>query len=267
MKNTGGLKVPICGLTLKDQVELGKRMKLLNDNDARDTLILNCVPMVKSLANSYTCYCCYDDIFQDGMLGVLQAIDKYDYKKNVKFTSYSYYFIHKRIIDGIRRQLPVSIGEKDFFRSFVVNNTIKTYLEEFNVEPSNDEVAKLTGFKPSDIAYFRKYDVKSLSVSFQDYMEENDICGNDNDFVVLFEKGVANAKVRKLISGALYLLTENEQNIIKGRYLYQEERVPYRVLAQEQGVSISSVIKREKKALRKFYKHFSDSNYKFDDLF
>lgn len=266
MKNTGELIVPIYGLTLNDQVELGRRMVLLQDNTARETLILNCVPMVKAMAPYYTNYCSYDDIFQYGMLGALEAIDKYDYTKNVKFTSYAFFFIQKKIITGIREQLPISISERDYFRSSLVKNSIKSYVDEFGAEPSDKDVAEVTGLASSDVAHFRKYDVSSISVSFQDYMENNDIAGSDSDISLLFEKSTVNSVGEKAISEVIPLLTENERRIIAARYFFTDKKTTYRELAGEQGVAINTIKKREKKALRKFYKHFSDNNYKFDDL-
>ena len=266
MKNTGELMVPIYGLTLNDQVELGRRMVLLQDKSAREALILNCVPMVKALAPYYTCYCPYDDIFQSGMLGAMDAIDKYDYTKNVKFTSYAFFFIQKRIITGIREQLPISISERDYFRSSLVKNSIKSYVDEFGTEPSDKHIAEVTGLAASDVAHFRKYDVSSLTISFQDYMENNDIVSYDSDIAALFEKATVNSVGRKAISEVIPLLTENERGIIAGRYLFSDKKATYKDLALEQGVAINTIIKREKKALRKFYKHFSDNNYKFGDL-
>ena len=266
MKNTGELMVPIYGLTLKDQVELGRRMVLFQDEAAREALILNCVPMVKALAPNYICYCSYDDVFQYGMLGAIGAIDKYDYKKNVKFTSYAFLFIQKRIITGIREQLPVSISERDYFRSSLVKKAIKTYVDEFGDEPSDDYVAEVTGLGNSDVSYFRKYNVSSISISFQDYMENNDIVSSDSDIAVIFEKATVNSLGKKAISEAMTLLTENERGIIAGRYLFDDKKATYKELACEQGVAINTIIKREKTALRKFYKYFSDNNYKFDDL-
>ncbi len=266
MKNTGELIVPIYGLTLKDQVELGRRMVLYKDEAAREALILNCVPMVKALAPNYARYCSYDDIFQSGMLGAMDAIDKYDYTKNVKFTSYAFFFIQKRIITGIREQLPISVSERDYFRSSIVKNSIKSYVDEFGVEPSDNHIAEVTGLTSSDVAHFRNYDLSSISVSFQDYMEDNDIVSIDSDIAALFEKATVNSIGKKAISEVLPLLTENERRIIDGRYLSSEQKPTYKELAGEQGVAINTIIKREKRALRKFYKHFLDNNYKFDDL-
>lgn len=266
MKNTGELKVPICGLTLNDQVELGRRMVLYQDESAKEALILNCVPMVKSIAHSYTRFCSYDDIFQYGMLGAMDAIDKYDYTKNVKFTSYAFFFIQKRIITGIREQLPVRISERDYFRSSLVKNSIKAYVEEFGAEPSNEKIAELTGLSTSDVVYFRKYDVASMSISYQEYMQTHDVGSKESDIAILFEKATINDVGKEAISEAFALLTENERQIIIGRYLYEDKRAAYKDLAAEQGVAITTIRKRENKALRKFYKHFSDNNYKFEDL-
>jgi RNA polymerase sigma factor (sigma-70 family) len=266
MKNTGELIVPIYGLTLKDQVELGRRMVLFQDEAAREALILNCVPMVKAVAALYTCYCSYDDIFQYGMLGALEAIDKYDYTKNVKFTSYAFFFIQKRIITGVREQLPISISERDYFRSSLVKNSIKTYVEEIGDEPSDEEIAEVTGLSSADVAYFRKYDVSSISVSFQDYMENNDIVSNESDIACLFEKALVNSTGKQAISEAFALLNDNERRIIIGRYFFTDKKLTYRELAAEQDVAINTIKKREKKALMKFYKYFSDNNYKFEDL-
>ena len=266
MKNTGELMVPICGLTLNDQIELGRRMVLFRDEAAREALILNCVPMVKSLAHSYTCYCPYDDIFQYGMLGVMDAIDKYDYTKNVKFTSYAFFFIQKRITNGIREQLPVRISERDYFRLSLVKNSIKSYVEEFGAEPTNEQIVEMTDLSKSDVAHLRKYDVASISVSYQEYMRTHDMGSKDSDIALLFEKATINDVGKSAISEVFALLTENERQIIAERYLYDDKKATYKDLAAEQGVAITTIRKRENKALRKFYKYFSDNNYKFEDL-
>ncbi len=83
---------------------------------------------------------------------------------------------------------------------------------------------------------------------------------------MLFEKATVNSVGKKVISDAFSLLNENECSIITGRYLFDDRKLTYKELANQQGVAINTIIKREKKALRKFHKHFSDNNYKFDDL-
>ena len=137
--------VSAANLSLQEQVELGKKMSE-GDKAAREKLVLCCVPLAKSFAGSSLSrnFSSAEDIFQDGMLGALAAIERYDYRKNVKFTTFAYSYMHKYIIQGIVAQLPLRLSRDDFFKSILLKSTIETYTATHHVPPTDEQLAALT---------------------------------------------------------------------------------------------------------------------------
>lgn len=266
---TRELMVPKTGLTLQDQVELGRKMVVLKDKDARETLILNCVPMVKSLAHTF-CFnrpSEYDDVFQNGILGVLEAIEKYDYTKNVKFTSYAYYYAQRRIITNFREQMPVKITERAYFNSTIIKTTIEFYVSNFQKEPTNEELAELTLLPLETVKTLRSFNAGTAAVDYDKIPamfdgKNGEVAG---DVAVLIEKAAANKRSREILREALKTLNENERQIIRDRYLSDTKRT-LKELSLEQDVNITSIVKREKKALKKLLAYLASINVSFDEL-
>ncbi len=266
---TSDLKVPNYGLTLQDQVELGRRMVVNGDSTAREKLILNCVPVVKALAKTpfFSNYSNYEDNFQEGMIGVLEAIDKYDYTKNVKFTSYAYSQIHKRIVSSVRKQLPLKVTEKDFFNSLLIETTVQAFQDNFNVEPTNEQIAELSLIPLPDVIFLRNNDFRNATVSqdalLDDKTHDSLFLG---DVAVLIERCFKSSARNETVIRSLEVLDADEKDIIQKRYLAVEEKTTLKELAEAQNVSVAGIVKREKRALRKLLNYFVSNNILFTDL-
>ena len=98
--------------------ELWRQYKYEDNCNAREELILKCLPMVKSLAQRFSTYTspCYDtdDLISMGIIGLLDALEKYDPDMGASFKTYAKYRIRGRILDEIRdlQWTPRSIQEK-----------------------------------------------------------------------------------------------------------------------------------------------------------
>jgi len=105
-------------LSENDLIELVKRMER-GDQEARDLLILSHIPLVKYLANIYaqrSYNASYEDLYQEGCIGLLEAIDRYDYRKKTPLSSYATYYMIKRFQSYIRKQDLIVIPEHMYYR-------------------------------------------------------------------------------------------------------------------------------------------------------
>lgn len=105
-------------LSDEDFIELVQRMER-GDHEARDLLILSHIPLVKYLANIYaqrSYNASYEDLYQEGCIGLVEAIDRYDYRKNTPLSSYATYYMIKQFQSYIRKQDLIVIPEHMYYR-------------------------------------------------------------------------------------------------------------------------------------------------------
>lgn len=161
--------------------ELWRRYKHEGNTNAREELVLKCLPMVKALAQRFSIYafpCCdCDDLTSMGIIGLLDALEKYDPVMQTSFKTYARYRIRGAILDEIRniQWTPRSIQEK-------IQNLKKAYarLEQSLSRTPNE--AELADALNMDIQQFRKMLVQigpsTLLMLSQRLSESND----DGDF-------------------------------------------------------------------------------------
>ncbi len=254
--------------SLEEQVELGRKASN-GDTKAREKLILACVPIVKSFVNTVLChrYSTFDDALQDGMLGVLMAVDKYDYRKNVKFTTYAFKYIHKMIYKGIIERVPLKITKTDFFNALLIASTIKSFQVTYMVPPTCEQLSQLTGIPIEDIELYLKRDINNMVTS----LDENYIALKAQSLITSDDYSAAEAPLkqfeqRKIIEEALNTLSDDEKEIIVKRYLSGDNKTSLKELAARQNIYIATASKREQSALKKLFAFFVERHISFDDL-
>ncbi|MDO4754626.1 MAG: sigma-70 family RNA polymerase sigma factor, partial [Bacillota bacterium] len=101
-----------------DYLDLWKRFKEKGDSAAKDELIVSYVPLVKNIAGrlygSFHSQVEYDDIVGYGIIGLIDAVEKFDYKKNIKFETYASIRIRGSVVDYLRTNdwIPRSLRAK-----------------------------------------------------------------------------------------------------------------------------------------------------------
>ena len=107
-----------CNLSMKQTRELIDRYRNNDDKDARDELIVNNIGLCKKIASQ--CFrhdsatSGYEDLVQDGVEGLMRAIEKYDYKKGTRFSTYAIYWIRQSIyrsIENNSRLIRIPVGK------------------------------------------------------------------------------------------------------------------------------------------------------------
>ena len=206
--------------------------------DIKDVILKNS-NLIYSIARKFSTND-LDDLFQAGCIGMMEAYNKFDASKGVKFTTYAYPYILGRVSEYARENHTIKIS-KDMLR--MKNNVIKvkSYLtQELMREPTNLELSDYLGIPSHNLDEIINYqgDGISLDEVYLDDLSLYDIIGDKNtdynDLVFL----------KQAIEG----LGEPERTIMIKRYF---EDMTQSEIASDLGLSQVDVSRREKKVLVK----------------
>lgn len=163
-------------LTFEEQLALGKRIQEDHDEEARIILIEKNIRLVQKIASKYSAFGYpIDDLIQEGCIGLMKAVDRYDYKKGFHFSTYASFWIEqaiKRSIDSQEHMIRVPIHVYEKVRKN--QKSIKTLEQELGRELTGDEVEKYFSIpKQLWLDYLNANNLVSL---YKPIGEEEDSC-------------------------------------------------------------------------------------------
>ncbi|WP_052210494.1 RNA polymerase sigma factor RpoD/SigA [Thermoanaerobacter sp. YS13] len=244
----------ISPLTVEEEMELAKKIKN-GDLKAKEKLIKANLKLVTDIAQRYkNCGLDFMDLIQEGNIGLIKAIEKFDYDKGYKFATYAQWWINKAIIKAIQDKsqnirLPNYIMDyiakiNKLESQFENNLTMEELLKELNV----------TIQMLNEIMSQRK-NVLSLDVYIDD--EGNTTLGDTIGSNENIEEDVTNNIERQEIRKALEILSPLERTVIKMRYgIDYKEPYSLKEIGKRIGYSYSRVRDIEMQALTKLRQYF-----------
>jgi len=129
-------------------------MSIAKADDIREQIVKKHIPLVKYIASRViigkTKYVEYEDLISYGMLGLMDALGKYDATKGMKFSSYASIRIKGAMIDELRRNSPISKGAMDKLNRY--NEAIEKLQKSLYREPTNHEIARELGITINEVA-------------------------------------------------------------------------------------------------------------------
>ncbi len=203
--------------------QLWKEYNNKKDEQIRDQLIIACLPYVKSTAQRLSIYANSaqdaDDLVNAGIIGLIDAIDKYDPLKGASFKNYAQHRIRGAIMDEIRSMdwVPYSTREK----ARRIERVYAEFERNGNKEPSEEEIASTLGMTLNQY-YETLLEINRMSISLLDDIFHNDdeIIGDDNNSVDP-EKELLMTETEALVGEAIEKLPEKERLVIT-LYYYEE---------------------------------------------
>lgn len=247
--------------------EAGKK-KLLEDYsksktpELREKIILEYAPLVKVVAGRLSMYLGYNVEYEDlvsyGIFGLIDAIDKFDYMKEVKFETYASLRIRGSILDQIRKMdwIPRTIRQKQK----KIESCIREIEQETGHAASDEEIAKALGITDEEYVDWQSQMKITGLVSLNEFMEQGSDVSQDysrhttSQFVGP-EENVEQAELTKVLGEALELLTEKEQKVIT---LYYYEELTLKEISNILEVSESRVSQLHTRALQKMKTKMGD---------
>ncbi|MCF0149540.1 MAG: FliA/WhiG family RNA polymerase sigma factor [Clostridium sp.] len=231
----------------------------------KEKIVEKYIPLVKYLASRImlgkTKYIEYEDLVSYGIVGLLDAINRYDSSKGMKFSSYATLRIKGAMIDEIRKNRPISKGAMDKLAKY--NESVERLQNIYMREPSIKEIASDLNVTESEVSQVENY------INYMSILSLESVIYSDDDDVTIMEtledknaispeESLEYKEKLEFLTQAIENLKEKDKLILK---LYYYEKFTLKEIGQVLEVSESRVCQLHSRAIRNLREIMQKKNY------
>ena len=228
--------------------------------ELREQIIIEYAPLVKVVAGRLSIYLGknveYDDLCSYGIFGLIDAIDKYELAKDVKFETYASFRIRGSILDQIRKMdwIPRTVRQKQK----QIDEAIKNIEMRTGKTASDEEIAEELGLSGDELLDWQSQLKVTNVVSLNEYVEQGAepvMDAHRNSHFIQPEDMVSQQEMKQMLAETLEKLTEKEKQVV---LMYYYEDMTLKEISKVLDVSESRVSQLHTKAIVKMRKHMGD---------
>ncbi|WP_446897140.1 FliA/WhiG family RNA polymerase sigma factor [Clostridium sp. LBM24168] len=241
-------------------------MAISNESNVKEELVKRYLPLVKYIASRViigkTKYIEYEDLVSYGIVGLMDAINKFDKSRGMKFSTYASIRIKGSMIDELRKNSPISKGAMDKLNKY--NRTVELLQKELGREPTAIEISKKLNISIKNMIEIENY-INYISV----VSLENLIFSEDDDIPIMGtiednkspspEKVLEEKEELEYLTKALKLLNEKDNLVLT---LYYYEGLTLKKIGHILSVSESRVCQLHSRAILHLRKAMSKLKYR-----
>ena len=229
-------------------------MNTLRKVDGKEKIIQEYIPLVKYIASRVMFgknkYMEYEDLVSYGMIGLIDAINKFDNTKGMKFSSYASIRVKGSMIDELRKNRPISKGAMDKLNRY--NKAIEELQGNLLREPTNNEISNYLGINMNEVAEIENYInyISMVSLESVIFSDDEDV----NLMGIIEDKNspspdfyLEDKEKLEVLSQAIELLKEKDRLILN---LYYYEGITLKEIGKVLEVSESRVCQLHSRAIR-----------------
>lgn len=241
-------------MSAEEKLRLWEEYSKNKTPELREQIIIEYAGLVKIVAGKLSIYLGYnveyDDLVGYGMFGLIDAIDKYDFDKGVKFETYASLRIRGAVLDQVRRMdwLPRTVRQKQK-RIDAAYQKLEAANGQF---ASDEEIAAELEISVEELGQWQAQTKAAGIVSLDEYLEqgsENGIVGtSDSEEYAQPEKQLEQKEMKELLVQSLEALTEKEKKVI---LLYYYEELTLKEISEVLEVSESRISQLHTKAIQR----------------
>ena len=236
-----------------DREKLWETYRKAPTSELREQIIVEYAPLVKLVAGRLSMYLGtnveYEDLVSYGIFGLIDAIDKFDTEKDVKFETYASLRIRGAILDQIRKMdwIPRTLRQKQK----KLEETVRAIEMRTGKNASDEEIAEELGLSKEELLEWKSQLKITNVISLNEFLEQGQepvMDARGNSHFAQPEDVVGENELKEVLKQALDVLTEKEKKVI---LLYYYENLTLKEISKVLEVSESRVSQLHTKALSK----------------
>lgn len=234
------------------EYKIWEEYRKTKSSSIKDKIIEKYAHLIKLVAGRISIYTNsqidYEDLLSYGVFGLIDAIDKFDYEKGIKFETYASLRIRGEIIDNIRRidWIPRSLRQKNK----LLENAVSSFEAEYGREPTNEELSEILNLSIKDVEDLVKNSSIYNLISLDDYLEQSHEKSSDSivcNSIKTPEEALSQKELNKMLAEVIDSLNENQRKVIT---LYYYEELTLKEIAQIMNVSESRISQIHSKTIK-----------------